>query len=562
MIQARHESRLRAIGPLTIRSWCLLLGVCVAVYGVNLGGARALTDHEIDVAGGARQMIAEGDWLIPRIGDHTWLEKPPLLHWLAASSMILFGEASEWVVRLPSVIAGVVLVFLAAMLVGRWIDEKAGLLAGLIQCTSWYMMTYARLLEADMLLACMVVSAITVFVHLQGIGLPQPSRRPRLWAMVFWVLIGLTNLCKGPLFGAVMALTPCLAWLVWRRERRAWKRMWSPVGLGLGFLIAVAWPLPVLLKEPSALDLWLSHTVGRAKGDIGYGRPWYYYWVIFPDKLLPWTPVTLVGAIPSLKRMWREADSVDRFTSLWALTPMLLLSFSYGKNHHYLLPCLPGFLFVTVSGMLTLAQDIRDRGRGAVTVAWILIAGISPAVLAAALIGGFRASDYRMDAWMLGGLFSVGFVLMGVFTLKKQPVRVFAVFLLIFVLGNIHTHLHVMPKQDDRRHDRRFLMSLHEGLPPNALLFAAGDGQYIVRHIFYVQAPLIGVWETEDIRKCLGEEKVFFAVGRMNICESLENFGKVTIVSQSEHTRYEQSPRDRYTLFRIQRTEPSPVCPE
>ena len=559
MIQSKQDNRSRLIGPLTIRSWLLLLGVCLVVYSVNLGGARVLTSHEVDVAGGARQMIAEGDWLIPKIGDHSWLEKPPLLHWLAASSIILFGEASEWVVRLPSVVAGVILVLLVAMTVGRWIDEKAGLLAGLIQCTSWYMMTYARLAEADMLLACMVVFAIVVFIHLQGIGLPRPSRRPRMLAMIFWVLIGLTNLCKGPMFGAVMALTPCLAWLLWRCEPRAWKRMWSPVGLGLGLLIAVAWPFLVIMKEPSALDLWLSHTVGRAKGDIGYGRPWYYYLTKFPSSLLPWTLITVIGAIPSLKRMWKKADSVDRFTWLWALAPMFLLSLSHGKHHHYLLPCLPGFTFVTTKGVLKLAQYIRDHGKYTVAVAWSVITVISPAVLTTGLVAGFRVADYRVDAWMLGGLLSVGFFLMGVFTLGKQPARVFTVLLLVFVLGSIQANLHVLPNRDDRRHDRRFLMTLHEGLPPHSLLFAAGGGPKIVRHIFYVQVPLIGVWNLEDIGQYLGEEKVFFVVGRMNILESLDHFGNVTVVSQSEYTRHEESPRDRYTLFRIQRTEFSDI---
>ena len=132
MIHSKQEKKSQLIGPLSPRSWMLLLGTCLALYCINLGGARVLTHHEIDVAGGARQMIAEGDWLIPKIGDHSWLEKPPLLHWLAASLIIIFGEASEWVVRLPSVAAGVVLVLLVAMTVGRWLDEKAGLVAGLI----------------------------------------------------------------------------------------------------------------------------------------------------------------------------------------------------------------------------------------------------------------------------------------------------------------------------------------------------------------------------------------------------------------------------------------------
>lgn len=553
MIQSRKDKRSRLIGPLTIKSWLLLLGICLVVYCVNLGGARVLTSHEIYVAGGARQMIAEESWLIPKIGDHSWLEKPPLLHWLVASLIILFGEASEWVVRLPSVAAGVILVLLVAMMVGRWMGEKAGLMAGLIQCTSLYMMTYSRLAEADMLLACLVVSAIVVFIHLQGIGLPQPSNRPRLLAIVFWVLIGLTNLCKGLMFGAAMALIPCLTWLLWQRERHAWKRMWSPIGLVLGIFIAGAWPALVIIKEPSAVDLWLAHTVGRAKGAIGYGHPWWYYLAKLPSSLLPWTLVTLIGAIPSLKRMWREADSADRFTWLWALVPIFLLSLSHGKHHHYMLPCLPGFTLVTTIGMFELARRIQEHNKYVVSAAWGVIAVISPALLVASLVAGSRLADYRVDAWILGGLLCVGFILAGVFTLRRRPGHVFAVFLFAFVLGTIQVHLHVMPTRDTRRHDRQFITTLHKHLPPQPLLFATG-GPEIVRHIFYAQVPLIGVWYPEDIGKHLGEEvKVFFVVGRMKHLKPLERLGNVTVLSQSVYTRHEKSLQDRYTLFRTQR---------
>ncbi len=554
MIQSRPDKRSPLIGPLSVRSWVLLLGVCLAVYGVNLGGANVLSNHEIDVAGGARQMIAEGDWLTPRIGDHSWLEKPPLLHWLVASLIVLFGEASEWVVRLPSVAAGVILVILVATLVGRWKGEKAGLVAGFIQCTSGYMMNFARLSEADMLLACIVASAIVVFIHLQGIGLAQPSSRSRLWAIVFWVLIGLTNLCKGPLFGAVMVLAPCLTWLLWRRERGAWKRMWSPVGLALGMFIAVTWYILVILKEPSALNLWLSHTVFRAVGEFDRdGRPWWYYLARFPLKLLPWTFATLFGAIPSLKRMWRDADSPERFTWLWALVPLLLLSMSQGRSHHYMLSCLPGFTLVTTIGMFELKQYIQKITRPVVAVAWAAIAVLAPVGLVVGLVAGFRLPDYRVDAWILGVLLGVGFMLMGVFARRGNPGGAFTAFLLIVVLGWVQVHLHIVPTNDPRRPGSQFLATLHEHLPSQPLLFATG-GPEIARHIFYVQTPLVGVWYPEDIGKHLGKAKIFFVAGRMMHLKELERFGKVSVLSQSDSTRGGKSLQDRYTLFRVQRT--------
>ncbi len=133
-----------------------------------------------------RQMLEDGDWLVPKIGDVPWLEKPPLLHWLAAGCLALSSPYSHWAVRVPSMLAGAGVVFLMAWLIGVWMGEAAGLIAGIVQCTSWYLMAYARLAEADMLLALNVVAAVVVFVRLQGIGLPAPSPRPRTLAVVFW----------------------------------------------------------------------------------------------------------------------------------------------------------------------------------------------------------------------------------------------------------------------------------------------------------------------------------------------------------------------------------------
>ncbi len=47
------------------------------------------------VAGGAKQMALDHDWLFPKIGNRLWLEKPPLLHWLVVVSAKLFGGFSE-----------------------------------------------------------------------------------------------------------------------------------------------------------------------------------------------------------------------------------------------------------------------------------------------------------------------------------------------------------------------------------------------------------------------------------------------------------------------------------
>ena len=61
-------------------------------------------------------MLASGDWLVPRVGSDPYLRKPPLLNWAIALSCKLSGGASEWAVRLPSVLATLAL---AVTIVGR-----------------------------------------------------------------------------------------------------------------------------------------------------------------------------------------------------------------------------------------------------------------------------------------------------------------------------------------------------------------------------------------------------------------------------------------------------------
>jgi len=555
VVPSKQEWIRRPLGPLTIKSWLLLLAVCITLFCINLGGARVLTDHEIDVASGAKQMAAGGDWLIPRMGVHPWLEKPPLAHWIAASLIILTGEATEWVVRLPSVAAGMGLVALVAALVGRWLGERAGLAAGLIQCTSMYLVTYARLAEADILLACMVVAAMVVFVHLQGIGLPDPCRRPRPWSALFWILVGLTNLCKGPLFGAFLILTPCLAWLLLQRQASGWKRMWSPGGLLLGTLIALVWYFLAWQREPAALDLWLYHTLGRAVGTTGYSKPWWYYLEKFPGHLLPWTAVTAIGSLPSLRGAWRDRAGADRFAWLWALVPIFLLSLSRGKHHHYLIHCLPGFTLVTVRGLFVLERSIFQGGRYAVRIAKLGAFLLAPALLAGGMVAGIFLIRIRLDVWVISAVASGGILLAGIFALRAQPVRVFTVSLIAIVLILLQAHLHTMPILDDRRDDRRFLTGVHEHLPPGALVFTTGapETSELGRPIFYVRVPLIGLWDPGDIGNYLDGARVFFVVGRRMHLSSLERYGTVTVLSRGDDPRHEDCPGERFLLLRILR---------
>ena len=103
---AMPESRLRP------SRWALILGLSVLTLWVGLGRSGRLTYHEAFVAQAAREMNARGNWIVPTIGGHPWLEKPPLAFWMVALAEQAFtGRTStKPVARFPSAVAGMLLV--------------------------------------------------------------------------------------------------------------------------------------------------------------------------------------------------------------------------------------------------------------------------------------------------------------------------------------------------------------------------------------------------------------------------------------------------------------------
>ena len=106
------------------RAWVVLLVVVCAVYFYGLGSVPLLGPDEPRYAEVAREMYARGDWVTPRLGGHTWFEKPALVYWAAMASYKLFGVA-EWPARLGALCAALLTVLIAGWLAGR-IETAAG----------------------------------------------------------------------------------------------------------------------------------------------------------------------------------------------------------------------------------------------------------------------------------------------------------------------------------------------------------------------------------------------------------------------------------------------------
>src|SRR5207344_999778 len=91
-----------------------LFAIIAILWFVNLDSRRLVHPDEGRYAEIAREMVASGDWVTPRLNGLKYFEKPPLQYWITALAYRAFG-VHEWTARLWPALAGLVTVAAAGV---------------------------------------------------------------------------------------------------------------------------------------------------------------------------------------------------------------------------------------------------------------------------------------------------------------------------------------------------------------------------------------------------------------------------------------------------------------
>ena len=95
--------------------WLLAVTLAVAALAIYLpaiGVGDFVGDDEALDAGVVAEMARAGDWFFPEFNGEYLPPKPPLFYWAARAVSVVRGSVDEASLRIPSAVAG-------AMLVGR-----------------------------------------------------------------------------------------------------------------------------------------------------------------------------------------------------------------------------------------------------------------------------------------------------------------------------------------------------------------------------------------------------------------------------------------------------------
>ncbi|MBV9183930.1 MAG: glycosyltransferase family 39 protein [Acidobacteria bacterium] len=358
-----------------ISDWLFAAALCAFLFLWRLASFGLLGADEPRYAQVAREMLATGDWVTPKLGGTAWLEKPPLYYWQALLCYRLFG-VSDWAARLPAMADATILVFAVYYFLRRFQPGSARSGALLLASTAG-MVGYARAASTDMPL-----SASFTVAMLAWYSWFQTSTRALL--IGFYAAIALAMLAKGPVapFLAILILG---LFLLREHNAKMARDSLSLTGLLVFLLIAMPWYVLVQLRNPQFFRVFvLQHNLARfASNMFHHPQPIWYY---LPVTILGWIPcsifvlLALSSGFRQFKSATREGEP-DRFLLIWILVVVAFFSLSISKLPGYILPALP-------PGILLIARYLETRASQKAGAALIILQGLltTGLVLAALLL--------------------------------------------------------------------------------------------------------------------------------------------------------------------------------
>jgi 4-amino-4-deoxy-L-arabinose transferase-like glycosyltransferase len=357
----------------------------VFLFFFRLGHRDLYSSHEARAAQNAQRMLDTGEWGLPTLFDgRRDLQKPPLYYWLAAAAGYLNdGVVTEWVVRLPAALAGLVCTLLVYATLRRESGEGAAIAGMLVLATANHFTGISRTARIDVPLTCAVAASLLAF----RLGCHPRTHRlsSRLgWHVVAALAAAVAVMSKGPVGLALIcpaaAAWLLLEWLTLPRDERPHLPMASLVMIsGIVALVALPW----FVWANRATDgeffqvFFWHHTIARFTGSSPQlaTHPWWYYVPRFAVDFLPWTPALLVAVLWSIRSGHWKRDGLFRFSAMAFAVIVLVLSAARFKRADYLLPAYP-FAAMAVAAAIPAWLDSRPRPSSVRVAQWAFGAAV------------------------------------------------------------------------------------------------------------------------------------------------------------------------------------------
>ena len=336
------------------------------VYVLPLGSRPLTIPDETRYGEIPREMLASGNWVVPRLNGLKYFEKPVFGYWANAVSMVVLGE-NAFALRIPSALSVMISALMIFLLVRRFLPKgSASVLAPAIFLTSPLVLAIGHINLLDSLLSMLLTGALVCFFFAH---MAENKWRKSIFLAFMGIFCGLAFLTKGFLAFAVpvLAVVPFLVW-----EGRYRDLIWIPwIPMATAILIALPWALMIHFREGDFWHyfFWTEHVARFLDPVRGqHPKPFWYYLPILVGGALPWVSQS-AAAIPMVLKSEIQKPLI-RFAVCWFLFPFLFFSVCSGKLIPYILPCFPPLAVVFAVGLGAYFQAGKKRAFS--VAAWVL----------------------------------------------------------------------------------------------------------------------------------------------------------------------------------------------
>jgi 4-amino-4-deoxy-L-arabinose transferase-like glycosyltransferase len=333
----------------------ILIGAVSFLLFHNLGEKPFRIWDESRLAVNSLEMYRDGCSLVPTFESKPdmWNTKPPLLIWIQAASIHLFG-ISERSIRLPSAIAGLAIsLILFSFIYKTTLDPSIALLAALIPVLSPGYLNFhnVRSADYDALLVLLVLGYSIAFFH-------YTTRKNIRYLYLTALFISLAILTKST--AALLPLPALLVWSLMQQKPAAdftTRHFWLAAAIIMTTTAAY-----YLLREhvnPGYLRVVDNNEIrGRflEVNDGNTGDHWFYLKMLMKSRFRYWFWI-LVAGIPLA--LLNPSEKI-RKVALWSVVQwsvyLLIISISKTKLHWYDLPAYPYMAISIATAFHTLAS--------------------------------------------------------------------------------------------------------------------------------------------------------------------------------------------------------------
>ncbi|MBP2633283.1 MAG: arnT 1 [Firmicutes bacterium] len=374
----------------------IIVGVTAFIMLFQLGNVPLLDPDEPVYAQTAIEMLANNDFISPRIYGDFWYDKPPMYYWLVAGMIKFFGQG-ELAARLPSAIFAIITVLVIYFIGKSILSRRAAFFGSLILATSFEFFYLGKAAVTDVTLTCFFSVALLAYLKNKY--------------SLMYVFMGLAVLTKGPIGIVLPAMIIGLHLLL---TGQIGKLLQMKLGRGLVIVLVIFAPWYVRMYQLHGMDFINTflgfHNITRfLQPEHASGSNWYYYIPVLLIGFFPWSMYLMQAIKTGIENRSTEEGNTLLFLISWGISVFIFFSISQTKLISYILPMYPAIALLVgwyIDHLLTVEINKSFVGATAIFVTMSILIGTALAILSYLKMGEVIAGIRYLGIVL--GIMSVG----------------------------------------------------------------------------------------------------------------------------------------------------------